>query len=172
MHGASVPKLTCLIPCDHHRTRGSAACWHARPREGAQLEGKLMFVQEKRSGASLVRFVVPKFVPTGPPVQKRTTLARRRCARAEPPVCLEMKPAVEGPTSGTNGLDLRSQGGASADMRKVNRDQVPEGQEGQADRSERGPPAGGGRGGPPRGRRQGVGPTVCPDDRAALDRGP
>ena len=66
MHGASVPKLTCLIPCDHHRTRGSAACWHARPREGAQLEGKLMFVQEKRSGASLVRFVVPEFVPTGP----------------------------------------------------------------------------------------------------------
>jgi hypothetical protein len=66
MHGASVPELTCLIPCDHPRTRGAAACWHARPREGARLKGKLMFVPEKRSGASLVRFVVPEFVPTGP----------------------------------------------------------------------------------------------------------
>jgi|HubBroStandDraft_4_1064222.scaffolds.fasta_scaffold08303_4 hypothetical protein len=27
-----------------------------------------MFVQEKRPGAPLIRFVVPKIVPTGPPV--------------------------------------------------------------------------------------------------------
>ena len=107
MHGASVPELTCLIPCDHHRTRGSAACWHARPREGARPKGKLMFVQEKRSGARSSALSSPRSSRPAPLFRSEPPRLGEGVTRKEPLVCLAMKPAAEGPTPGTNGLRLR-----------------------------------------------------------------